>query len=192
MPRTRKNRSIMQIVESAELFAKERHTGKTRNDNIPYLDHLKGIVNRLKNLGIQNQEVIAAAWLYGIMEETNTTFDEVDKRFGSRISVLVLALHKDKNLPRNDMEKQYTKQLMESPIEAKIIRLCDISTSLKDLKNTAWSKNKKIKQVKKNLHYLNIIKSELSSNKSQYIGIQNIVNGINEVISVYGQRPIVL
>jgi (p)ppGpp synthase/HD superfamily hydrolase len=192
MSRTGKNRSIMQIVESAELFAKEKHAGKTRNDNIPHLDHLKGMVNRLKNLGIQDQEVLAASWLYGIMEETNTTFGEVDKRFGSRIAVLVLALHKDKNLPRNDIEKQYAKQLRESPIEAKIIRLCDISTSLKDLKNTAWSKNKKIKQVKKNLYYLNIIKPELSNNKSQYTGIQNIMNGINEVISIHGQRPVVL
>ena len=192
MPRTRKDVSIMQIVESAELFAKERYSGRTRNDNIPHLDHLKGMVNRLKNLGIQDQEILAAAWLYGIMEETNTTFDEIDKRFGSRIAVLILALHKNENLPRDNIEKQYTKQLMESPVEAKIIKLCDISTSLKDLKNTTWSKNKKIKQVKKNLHYLNIIKSELSNNKSQYTGIQNIVNGINEVISIYGQRPIAL
>jgi (p)ppGpp synthase/HD superfamily hydrolase len=182
----------MQIIEFAELFAKEKCAGRTRNDSTPYLDHLKGIVNRLKNLGILDQEVLAAAWLHGIMEETNTTFDEIDKRFGSRIAVLVLASSKDKNLPRGQIEKQYTKQLKESPIEAKLIKLCDISTNLKDLKNTTWSKTKKTKQVKKNLYYLNIIKSELSSNKAQYPGIQSIINGINEVISTHGQRPIVL
>ena len=110
----------MQIIESAELFAKERHAGRIRNDNTPYLDHLKGMVNRLKNLGISDQEVLAAAWLHGIMEETNTTFDEIDKRFGSRIAVLVLASHKDKSLPRDQVEKQYIKQLKESPIEAKL------------------------------------------------------------------------
>ncbi|MFZ1076155.1 MAG: HD domain-containing protein [Nitrosotalea sp.] len=182
----------MQIIESAELFAKERHAGRIRNDNTPYLDHLKGMVNRLKNLGISDQEVLAAAWLHGIMEETNTTFDEIDKRFGSRIAVLVLASHKDKSLPRDQVEKQYIKQLKESPIEAKLIKLCDISTNLKDLKNATWSKTKKTKQVKKNLYYLNIIKLELSNNKTQYPEIQNIVNGINEVISTHGQRPIVL
>ena len=182
----------MQIIESAELFAKERYVGRTRNDNATYLDHLKGVVNRMKNIGITDPEVLAAAWLHGIIEETNTTFDEIDKRFGSRIAVLVLASHKDKNLPRDKIEKQYTKQLKESPIEAKIIELCDISTNLKDLKNSTWSKTKKTKQIKKNLYYLSTIKPELSSNKIQYPGIQNIINGINEVISTHGQRPIVL
>ncbi|MGB6463600.1 MAG: HD domain-containing protein [Nitrosotalea sp.] len=182
----------MQIIESAELFAKERHTSMTRKDGIPYLDHLKGMVNRLKNLGILDQEVLAAAWLHDIMEETNATFDEIDKRFGSRIAVLVLSSYKDKNLPKDQIEKQYIKQLKESPIEAKLIKLCDISTNLKDLKNITWSKTKKTKQVKKNLYYLNIIKSELSNSKAQYPEIQNILNGINEVISTYGQRPIVL
>ena len=182
----------MQIIESAESFSKERHAGRTRNDNTSYLDHLKGMVNRLKNLGILDQEVLAAAWLYNIMETHNTTFDEIDKRFGSRISVLVLALYKDKSLPRDQIEKQYTKQLKESPIEVKLIKLCDISTNLKDLKNTTWSKTKKTKYVKKNLYYLNIIKSELSNNKTQHPGIQNIVDGINEVILTHGQRPIVL
>lgn len=182
----------MQIIESAELFAKERYGGRTRNNNTTYLDHLKGVVNRMKNIGITDHEVLAAAWLHGIIEETNTTFDEIDKRFGSRIAVLVLASHKDKNLPRDKIEKQYIKQLKESPIEAKIIELCDISTNLKDLKNSTWSKTKKTKQIKKNLYYLSTIKSELSSNKTQYPGIQNIINGINEVISTHGQRPIVL
>lgn len=182
----------MQIIESAELFTKERYVGRTRSDGISYLDHLKGVVSRLKNIGISDQEVLAAAWLHGIIEETNTTFDEIDKRFGSRIAVLVLASHKDKNLPRDEIEKQYIKQLKESPIEAKIIELCDISTNLKDLKNSTWSKTKKIKQIKKNLYYLSTIKSELSSNKIQYPGIQNIINGINEAISTHGQRPIVL
>lgn len=182
----------MQIIESAELFVKERYVGRTRNDNTTYLDHLKGVVNRMKNIGITDHEVLAAAWLHGIIEETNTTFDEIDKRFGNRIAVLVLASHKDKNLPRDKIEKQYVKQLKESPIEAKIIELCDISTNLKDLKNSTWSKTKKTKQIKKNLYYLSTIKSELSSNKIQYPGIQNIINGINEVISTHGQRPIVL
>src|SRR5579863_3531924 len=140
----------MQIIESAELFSKEKYVNTSRKDDVLYLDHLRGMVNRLKNIGISDQEVLAAAWLYNIIEKTNTTFDEIDKKFGSRVAVLVLALSKDKNMTKDQIEKQYTKQIKEASIEAKIIELCHISTNLKDLKNTQLSKTRRSKQVKKN------------------------------------------
>ncbi|MGI0047167.1 MAG: HD domain-containing protein [Nitrosotalea sp.] len=182
----------MQIVESAELFVIEKHAGVKKGNGVFYLDHLKGVVTRLKNLGITDQEVLAAAWLHDIMYDAKATFDEIDKIFGSRVSVLVLALFKDSSLPKSQIEKQYVRQLSESSLEAKMIKLCDISTCLKELKNTPWSKTRRTKQVKKELYYLNIIKHELSKAKNQYLGIQNIVNGINEVITSHGQRPIAL
>ena len=182
----------MQVTESAELFAKERYAGRMRADGILQLDHLRGMVTRLKSLGISNQDVLAAAWLYCIMNETSTTFDEIDKRFGSKIAVMVLSSFRNNSIPKDQIEKQYIKQLRESPIEIKILKLCDISTSLKDLKNAPWSKTRKTKQAKKELHYLGIIKQELSEAKSQYPGIQNIINGINETSAAYGQRNIIL
>ncbi len=182
----------MQTVEAAESFVKEKYSSMRKGDDVFYLDHLKGVVTRLKNLGITDQEVLAAAWLHDIMNDIKVTFDEVDRRFGSRIAVLVLASFKDTNLPKDQIEKQYVKQLIESSLEVKLIKLCEISTCLKELKNASWSKTKKTRQVKKKLHYLNIIKPELSKIKNQYIGIKNIIDGINEVIVSHGQRPIAL
>ncbi len=182
----------MEVAESAELFAKERYSGTVRGDGVLHLDHLRGVVTRLKSLGISDEDIIASAWLYGIMNETGTAFDDIDKRFGSKIAVLVLALFRDSSIPKDKIDRQYIKQLKESPIEIKLIKLCDISTSLKDLKNAPWSKTRKTKYVKKVLHYLSIMKHNLSEAKSQYSGIQNIMYGINETVASYGQRPIIL
>lgn len=182
----------MTLAESAEIFAKEKYGNATRADGIMYLDHLRGTVTRLKSLGVADQETIAAAWLTDIMNQNRITFDELDKRFGSKVAVLVLALSKDHNISKDQIEKQHTKQLRESPIEAKIIKLCDISTSLKNLKNSTWSKTRRTKQVKKEVHNLGIMKQDLSKAKDQYPGIQNIISGINEAILSYGQRPFVL
>ncbi len=183
---------MTQTIESAELFVKERYSNTARTDGVLHLDHLKGVVTRLKSLGISDEDILASAWLYGIMNEAKATFDEIDKRFGSKIAVLALASFRDNTIPKDQIEKQHVKQLKESPVEVKIIKLCDMSTSFKDLKNATWSKTKKTKYVKKELYYLNIMKQDLAKAKYQYPGIQNIVNGINETSATYGQRPFVL
>ena len=178
-------------MQSAENFAKERHLGMIRKDsNIPHHEHLAAVVARLKNLGVTDEDTLSAAWLHDIIDDTNTSFGELDQRFSSRVAVLVLSMSKDKSLPRPIQEEQYVKQLKESTLEAKLIKLCDISSSIKDLKNSSFSKTKKIKEMKKKLYYLNVIKTDLVKNKTQIPGIVGFVNGINDIVISYGLRPV--
>ncbi len=181
----------MPQMQSAENFVKETYLSTTKNDGIIHQVYLAAVVARLKNLGITDDEVLSAAWLHDIIDNSKTSFDELDKRFGSRVAVLVLSISKDQSLPRPTQEEQYVKQLKESPLEAKLIKLCSISATLKDLKNSSFSKTRKMKEIKKRLYYLNVIKMDLIKNKTQTPGIVGLVNGINEIIILYGLRPIV-
>ena len=181
----------MSKLQSAENFSKERHSVIIRKDGIDYYEHLAGVVARLKNLGITDEEVLASAWLHDIIDDTETSFDELDQRFGSKVAVMVLSISKDKNLPRAKQEEQYVKQLKESTFDAKLIKLCNISACLRDLKNAPVSKTKRIKEAKKKLFYLNVIKSDLIKNKSKVPGIDSLINGINEMVLAYGLRPII-
>ena len=182
----------MSKLQSAENFAKERHSSMIRKDGtVPHYEHLAGVVARLKNLGITDEEVLSSAWLHDIIDDTETSFDELDQRFGSKIAVMVLSISKDKSLPRTKQEEQYVKQLKESAFDAKLIKLCDISASLRDLRNSPVSKTKRIKEVKKKLFYLNVIKSDLIISKSKVPGIGSLINGINEMVLGYGLRPII-
>jgi (p)ppGpp synthase/HD superfamily hydrolase len=179
--------------QSAENFAKERHLCMTRREGVTlFYEHLGAVVARLKNLGITDVDVLSAAWLHDILDETETSFDELDQRFGSKVAVIVMAISMDRNLPRTKQEEQYIKQLRESSLETKLIKLCDISANLRDLKNAPVSKKKKTKEVKKNLFYLNVIKKDLIKNKLQIPGIVSLINGINDVILAYGLRSIIL
>ena len=153
-------------------------------------EHLTNVVARLKNLGVTDEDIISSAWLHDILDETKISFVELDQRFGSKVAVIVLAISRDRNLPRAKQEEQYVKQLKESAFNSKLIKFCDISANLKDLKNAHLSKTRKIKEAKKNLFYLNIIKSDLIKNKSQMPGIINLFNGINDMVVTYGLRPI--
>jgi len=181
------------LVEKAQKLAYERHKNQKRKDGVtPFSDHLEGVVNRLKNLGVSDTNVLSAAWLHDILESTDTSFDEINDIFGNTISVLVLSLSKDLNISKKERELQYIQQLKDSAIQAKIIKFCDISANLKDIANAPISKTQKNKQVKKLFRYLRIIKKGLSENRSNYPKIQELVDGINFVGSKFRQRPITI
>lgn len=180
-----------EIIVKAQKFALEKHRNQKRKDGVVlFIEHLVEVVNRLKNLGIFNPNVLCAAWLHDTIEHTDTTFDEINEIFGNTIAVLVLSLTKDMNLPKKERELQYVKQLREASWEAKIIKFCDISTNLKDISNSPMSKNKKNKNVKKLFHYLRIIKKDLAENNSSYLKIQEFIEGINVIGAKYRQKPI--
>ncbi|MEX0862034.1 HD domain-containing protein [Nitrosopumilus sp.] len=184
--------SALDLVKSAELFAKSKHAGQFRADNItPYSKHLEDVVNRLKSLGVIDEEILCAGWLHDIMNTTETSFDDLHAQFESEIAVLVSSLSKDKSLPRKKREQAYVIQLKESSFNAKLIKLCDISASLSDLKNYEASKSKKIREVKQVRHYLSVIKNDLLSNHN-YPKIQALLESANLIFVRYGQRGISL
>lgn len=183
----------MSVVDKAQKFAYEKHRNQKRKDGItPFSDHLLGVVNRLKNLGISDPSIICAAWLQDTIENTDTTFDEINEIFGNKISVLVLSLTKDVNLPKKERELQYIQQLKDSTLDAKIIKFCDISANLKNISNAPLSKTQKNKQVKRSFHYLRVIKKEVSESKSEYPKVKELIEGMNSVGSKFRQRPIII
>lgn len=181
------------IILGAKKFAQEKHKNQKRKDGVtPYSDHLEGVVNRLKNLGVTDKDVLCAAWLHDIIEDTDVTFDQINERFGREVAVIVLSLSKDQNILKKDREIQYISQLKDASFQTKIIKLCDISANLKDLANAPISKTQKNKQIKKILHYLRIIKNDIIENKSEYPKIQEIIDGINTICVKFNQKPILI
>jgi len=180
----------LDLVKSAELFAKNKHAGQFRaDDTTPYSKHLEDVVNRLKSLGVIDENILCAGWLHDTIENTDTTFDDLYEQFESEIAVLVSSLSKDMTLSRKKREQAYVIQLKEASFSAKLIKLCDISANLSDLKNYEASKSKKLRQVKQKRHYLSIIKNDLMGNP-HYPYIQSLLESANLIFVKYGQRPI--
>jgi len=180
----------LDLVKSAELFAKNKHAGQFRADGTtPYSKHLEDVLNRLKSLGVIDEHILCAGWLHDTIENTDTTFDDLYEQFESEIAVLVSSLSKDMTLSRKKREQAYVIQLKEASFSAKLIKLCDISANLSDLKNYEASKSKKLRQVKQKRHYLSIIKNDLVGNP-HYPYVQSLLESANLIFVKYGQRPI--
>ena len=185
--------SSMSKLESAEMFAKTKHGGMTRKDGITqYFSHLESVVSYLKSLGVTDEDVLCSGWLHDVIEDTDTTFDELYERFGKKVAVLVSTLSKDKKLPKKERERLYVEQLKSAPLEAKIIKLCDISDNLKDLANSKISKNQRKKTINQKLNYLKVIKNDITENKLNYPKVSNLIKGINDVLVKNGQKHVII
>jgi len=196
----------MTILENAELFAKSKHAGKLKKSGITYSNHLENVVSRLKSLGVIDEEVLCAGWLQDILEDTDTSFDELFEKFGRRIAVLTLSLTKTKfvidtdddstlsltkkrAIPEKQRQKEYAVKIKESEIDAKLIKLCDISANLGDLKKQIISKTKKRKILKKFRYYLLIIEKDLLEN-TEYPKAITLLKTINQNIQIQTQNMI--
>ena len=183
---------VLELIKNAELFAKKKHSGQFRKDGTtPYSKHLEDVVNRLKSLGVIDEELLCAGWLHDTIEDTDVTFDDLFEKYESRIAVLVSSLSKDMSLTRKKREKAYTKQLQEASFDVKLIKLCDISANLSDLKNYDASKSKKLRQVRKIRHYLTVIKNDLIEN-TDYPKTMTLLESINQNLKQFGLRSISL
>jgi guanosine-3',5'-bis(diphosphate) 3'-pyrophosphohydrolase len=69
--------------------------------------------------------------------------------------------------------------MKESDTDAKLIKLCDISANLGDLKKQTISKTKKRKILKKFRYYLSIIEKDLMNN-TKYPKAITLLETINE------------
>ena len=179
----------LELVKSAELFAKKKHSGMMRKNGVAYSKHLEDVVNRLKSLGVVDEELLCTGWLQDVIEHTDTSFDDLFEKFGTRIAVLVLSLSKDNSLPKKPREQIYVKQLKEASIDAKLIKLCDISANLSDLKNYDASRSKKLRSVRQIRKYFVVIKNDLIENR-EYPKIITLLESIIQTLKRFDQRII--
>jgi len=181
----------LELVKKAELLAKKKHAGQLRKDGTPHSKHLEDVVNRLKSLGVIDEELLCSGWLHDTIEDTDTSFDDLFEKFGSRVAVLVLSLSKDTSLPKKKKEQAYVKQLKEASVDAKLIKLCDISANLSDLKKYSQSKSKQIRYLKLKRRNLVVIKDDLISN-TDFPKTISLLESINKILKLYGQKTISL
>jgi len=194
----------MTPLENAELFAKSKHAGKLNESGVSYSNHLENVVSRLKSLGVVDQDVLCAGWLQDILEHTDTSFDELFEKFGRRISTLILSLTKTKlvidtsddstlsltkkrTISKKQRQKEYGIKIKESEIDAKLIKLCDISTNLGNLKNQLISKTKKRRILKELRYYTVIIEKDLIQ-ETRYPKANTLLETINENLKIQTQN----
>lgn len=77
------------VVKKAYEYARKKHEGQKRAySNLPYFTHPKYVSKIIEQL-TKNKVLIAVALLHDIVEDTDTTIEEIRREFGKKIASLV-------------------------------------------------------------------------------------------------------
>lgn len=90
------------LVRFAKFYAATKHAGQQYSGGLPYTHHLAAVENVLRRFSeIHNatldgypeyNEVLAAAWLHDVVEDTPTKIKEIIELFGAEVANLVFAV----------------------------------------------------------------------------------------------------
>ena len=128
----------MNIVQKAQVYAMAAHAsvGQLRKyTNEPYIVHPFEVMNIVKTVP-HTEEMLAAALLHDVVEDTGCTFTDIHMAFGIDIATLVgwltdVSKPEDGNRAhRKAVDREHTAQ---APAEAQTIKLADLISNSRSI-----------------------------------------------------------
>jgi len=113
-------------IGSAKQFATDKF------EAIGKKNHFLDVFNVLQNsLGVQNEKVLIAGLLHDTLEDTETTYEEISKKFSIEVADMVQEVSHPKNYNHEQKLEYYEKIKTISP-EAKLIKMADFTSHLQN------------------------------------------------------------
>jgi guanosine-3',5'-bis(diphosphate) 3'-pyrophosphohydrolase len=132
---------VVARVARAVQFATGHHGDQTRKTGVPYLEHLLEAVQILvQGAGVRDPDVLVAAVLHDVVEDTPCTLDEVAAAFGPRAAELVSWVTMPERGPGEDasaVREAYLRRLRLAPQDAILVKLADRMSNVQTLRNLA-------------------------------------------------------
>ncbi|MGH8132027.1 MAG: HD domain-containing protein [Steroidobacteraceae bacterium] len=123
-------------ILSAAVFAAERHRDQRRKgkEASPYINHPLALANLLANCGERDAALLVAALLHDTVEDTATSFEDLERTFGSEVAHIVREVTDDKALPRAARKRLQIEHAAQLSRRAKLVKLADKICNLRDLR----------------------------------------------------------
>ncbi|MCR5122001.1 MAG: HD domain-containing protein [Ruminococcus sp.] len=104
---------MMNMLEEAIIYATVLHQGRVRKfSGIPYILHPMEVAQILSTM-TSDQEIITAGILHDVVEDTDGTLAEIEKRFGKRVAFLVSS-ESEPEYPEEDKRATWQRRKEES------------------------------------------------------------------------------
>jgi (p)ppGpp synthase/HD superfamily hydrolase len=123
------------LIDQAIEFAAHAHAGQRQEaDGSPFIAHPLEVAGLLRHRGLPD-EVLAAALLHDVVENTDVELGDIRKRFGPRVAELVQALTESRDIADYEARKAELRQrIVAAGPEAAAIFAADKVAKLRDLR----------------------------------------------------------
>ncbi len=144
-----KSEADLAKIKSAYEFASLAHQGQKRDSGEAYIQHPLEVADIVHELGMDTVSIIAAL-LHDVVEDTDVDSEEIKKKFGSEVALLVDGVTKLSRLAFRSKQEQQMENLrkmflaMTQDLRVIIIKLADRLHNMRTLKHLPEEKQKNI------------------------------------------------
>lgn len=138
------------LILKATHFAAQKHRDQRRkgSDAAPYINHPIDLAHLLWNTGdVRDEVTILAALLHDTVEDTETTFEEIEREFGTDVCRVVAEVTDDKSLPKEERKRLQVEHASHLSDRARLVKLADKISNLRDILSSPpekWSTERKL------------------------------------------------
>src|SRR5258708_4787444 len=139
---------VLRILAAAR-FAAEKHAAQKRKGAAaePYVNHLLEVAELIAaSAPTLDVDLVAAGLLHDTVEDTATTAEELEQRFGADVAGLVLEVTDDKSLPKQMRKTLQVQNASHKSPRAQVIKLADKISNLRSILHSPpadWSAERK-------------------------------------------------
>jgi len=125
-------------------FACLKHRDQRRKNKYesPYINHPIEVAHILAENDVEDLETLQAALLHDVLEDTDTTYEELEARFGRKVADVVKEVTDDKSTSKYTRKKAQLDLTRFKSLEARLVKLGDKISNTRDLKSNppeGWS-----------------------------------------------------
>jgi len=169
----------MKILKAIQ-FASTKHKGQVRRvSELPYITHpivVMELVQKYKGSSKHIEELKCSALLHDTLEDTDTSYFELEREFGSMVASLVLELSSDKEKIKEIGKHPYIKEKMLGMSQyALTLKLLDRFSNILDEPGKNYTK-----KTVELMEYLMNNRKDITKRQQMIIGhIVDYINGLS-------------
>ena len=131
--------AVVGELAAAVRFAAACHGDQTRPPGVPYLEHLLEALEVLvTGAGVTSPDVLVAAVLHDVVEDTPCTLEQIAAEFGQDVARLVgwvTIPRPAAGQDRGAVKEAYLRRLADAPPNARLVKLADRASNVQTLQN---------------------------------------------------------
>ena len=134
-------------------FAAHKHRFQRRKDpgDPAYINHPIQVAELIARVGrVSDLATLQAAFLHDTVEDTDTSFEELEEKFGDAVASLVEEVSDDKSLPKEERKQLQIEHAPHLSPKAKHIKIADKISNIIAITHSppeGWSKERRVEYL---------------------------------------------